>query len=409
MVLRGGHLCDPVQGWDGPADLYLRDGRVAAVLAPGAPPPAGQWRGWDASGFLVVPGPIDTLCACPAGGDPWREDLDSLSGAAAAGGYTALMVHTGSADPDRIGAVRGRAAGVRLHPVAALQRDGGLADLGLLQRAGAVAASDWPGQPVSPRLLRQALEYGAGVGLPVVAVAQDAELAGEGLAHEGPLAFALGLRGIPACAEEVAVARAAALQRSGGGRLHLAALSSSAGLEWLGAEVTAAVSAHHLLLTDAALRGYDTAAKLAPPLRGEADRAGLVAAVRAGLLFLASDHRPTAPEEKDGTFEAAACGASAVETALAAALEVLDPAAFVRACASGPAAAFGLPGGTLGVGAPADVAVFAPRSWRVDWAELRSRGRCTPLAGRRLAHRAVLTVVAGRVVYADAQTAFTEA
>ena len=409
MVLRGGHLCDPVQGWDGPADLYLRDGRVAAVLDAGASAPSGDWRVWDASGLLVVPGPIDTLCACPTGGDPWREDLDSLTTAAAAGGYTALMVYTGSGDPDRIAALRDRSAGVRLHAVAALRRDDGLADLGLLQRAGAVAVADWPGPSVQPRLLRQALAYGAGVGLRLVATAQDAELAGEGLAHEGPLGFALGLRGIPACAEEVAVARAAALQRATGGQLHLAALSTAGSLALIGDAVSAGVGAHHLLLTDAALRGYDTAAKLSPPLRDEADRASLVAAVRSGRLLLASDHRPTPPEEKDVTFEAAAWGASAVETALAAALEVLEPAAFVRACSSGPASTFGLPGGTLAVGALADVAVFAPRPWQVEPRRLRSRGCSTPLAGRWLTHRAVLTLVAGRVVHAAAELAFTEA
>ncbi len=408
MVLRGGHLCDPTQGRDGPADLYLRNGRVAAVVDAGAPPPPGDWSVCDVRGSLVVPGPIDTLCACPTGGDPWREDLDSLTAAAASGGYTALMLYTGSGDPERIAALRDR-PGVRLHAVAALQRDDGLADLGLVQRAGAVAAADWPGTPLPPRLLRQAMAYAAGVGLRLVVVAQDADLAGDGVAHEGPLGFALGLRGIPAWAEEVAAARVAALQRGSGGRVHLAALSTAGGLAALGTGVSAGVAAHHLLLTDAALRGYDTAAKLAPPLRDEADRAGLLAAVRAGRLLLASDHRPAPPEDKDGTFEAAAWGASAVETALAAALEVLEPAAFVRACASGPAEAFGLSGGTLAVGAPADVAVFAPRPWQVDPQRLRSRGRSTPLAGMRLGHRAVLTLVAGRVAYADGDLAFTQA
>lgn len=382
MALLGGHLCDPVQGWDGPADVYLADGRVCAVLPPGAPAPSsrGAVEALNCAGLLVVPGPIDTLCHLSLREEAWREDMQALARAAVAGGYTAVLAHTGCGDP-----------------VAALTAEGALAELGLLADAGAVAYES--AFVPNALVMRRALEYAGSLRRPILVQPQDPSLARGGVMHEGVRSFAMGLRGIPAVAEVVAVQRDAALQRAFGGRLHFAAVSSAESLPHLGA-ATASVTAHHLLLTEDAVEGYRTAAKLTPPLRTEVDRERLVAAARDGRLLLASGHRPCPPEEKACEYDYAAFGATAVETASAVALQVLGPRAFVMAASAGPAAAFGLPGGTLAPNAPADLAVFAPtQEWEVDPAALLSRGRSTPLAGMRLRGAAVLTVVGGHVVF----------
>ena len=403
IVLRGGHLCDPVQGWDGPADLYLAGGRVAAVLPPGASAPTqpvGRWTEHACEGLLVTPGPVDTCCRLDLQRDPWSEDPHRLAAAAAAGGWTSLVVSTGSADPAVIASLRALDLPVRLLPVAAATQRGGLSEMGLLAEAGAVAVGDACDWIVDPALMRRVLEYAGGLGLPVLVRPEDPQLAGGGVMHEGLLSFAWGLRGNCAAAETAAVARDVILHRVCGGRLHFGALSSAESLPLLGA-ASAGVQAAHLLLTEEAVRGYDTAAKLAPPLRGAADRDALLAAVRAGRLALASGHSPYPPEAKAREYDYAAFGGSFLETALAIGLELLEPAAFVRACAVLPSESCGVAGGTLAVGSPADVAVFdrcAP--WVVRPEALCSRLRDTPLAGRRMQGRAVLTIVAGRVVFA---------
>ncbi len=394
IALLGGHLCDPAQGWDGPADLYIAQGRVAAVQRVGEPAPAGSWETFDCTGLLVVPGLIDTLCRVHLRDEPWREDLETLARAAAAGGYTAVLGYTGSVEPEALAAASGT---VRVYPVPALTVDGRLAELGLLADAGAVAF-DATGTE-DGRLMRLALEYTHALGRPIVVHPQDPGLARGGVMHEGVRSFAMGLRGIPAVAEVVAVQRDATLQRAFGGRLHFAALSAGEALPHLGG-ATASVTAHHLLLTEDAVEGYSTAAKLLPPLRADADRGALVGAAQEGRLFLASGHDPVPPEDKACEYDYAAFGATAVETAAAVGLQVLGPWALVQAASAGPAAAFGLPGGTLAAGAAADVAVFDPAAeWNVDPGALRSRGRSTPLAGRRLRGRVELTLVGGRVAF----------
>jgi dihydroorotase len=404
IALRGGHLCDPRQGWDGPADLYLAEGRVLAVQPAGAPPPAppggAAWEAWDCRGLLVTPGPIDTCCCLSLARDPWREDAQALAEAAAAGGWTAVVVSTGSADPDVIARLASLPLPVRLLPLAAATVGEGLSDMGALAEAGAVAVGAADAWIADAARMRAVLTYAAGVGLPVVLAPQDPALARGGVMHEGVLSLALGLRGVPAAAEVVAVARDVILQAAFGGRLHFAALSCAASLPHLGGGATAGVQAAHLLLTAEAVRGYDTAAKLSPPLREPADRAALLEAVRRGDLVLASGHRAVPAEGKACEYDYAEFGGSALETALAVGLECLSPTAFAQACAAGPAAALGLPGGRLAPGDPADVAAFDPRgSWEVPPAGLRSGGGGTPLAGRRLRGRARLTVVGGRVVF----------
>ncbi len=401
IALSGGCLCDPAQGLWGPADIYIRAGRILAVVPSGSPAPDGAWQVYDCTGRLVVPGPIDTLCRLSPAAEPWREDADTLAAAASSAGYTSLLVYTGSADPDIISGLARVRRPVRLLPVAALSAGDGLCDLGRLAAAGAVAYSDWPEPTSDPLRLRRGLAYAGALGRPVVVHPEDASLAQGGVMHEGSRSFAMGLRGVPGVAEVVAVARDAALQRAFGGRLHFAAVSAAESLPFLG-DASASVMAHHLVLTEAAVAGYDTAAKLSPPLRTEADPAALLQAARSGRLLVASGHRPTPPEEKACEYDYAAFGASALETALAVALESLGPEAFVHATSLGPARAFGLDGGTLPPGAPADIAVLdADALWTVRPEAFLSRGRTSPLAGRSVRGRAVLTIVGGEVASGD--------
>jgi dihydroorotase len=300
-------------------------------------------------------------------------------------------------------------------------RDGAeLAELAELADAGAVAFSD-DAQPVrSSRLLRQALAYSAMLGRPVVEHAVDLDLAAGGLAHEGPVATWLGLPGIPAAAEEIAVARALALARLTGGRLHLAHLSTAGAVAQVrtaraaGVAVTAEVTPLHLLLTEESLAvgpagsPYDSSTRLDPPLRTAADAAALCAALEDGTLdAVATDHRPQRQVDKDCEYQDAAPGASGLETALGVlmelvALERLSLGTAVRALTSGPARAFGLAAGRLAVGGPADLVVFDPRAaWTVDPTRFRSRGKSTPLAGRSLRGRVLLTMVGGGIVHRE--------
>ncbi len=391
IALVGGHLADPLLGWDGPADVYLGLDGVVAVRRPGEAAPTGEWEARDCRGLLVLPGPIDTLCRLDLDPDPWREGPEALAVAAAAAGYTAVLAHTRSTDPRRVAALAAGGHPVRFHPVAAATDGGGLADMGLLARAGAVAFSDWPAALGDAGRVRQAVAYAGALGRPLVLHAELADLVGGGVAHEGPLSFAMGLRGIPAAAEVAAVARDVAAAAGAGPPPHFAALSAASSLGVLGG-ASAGVTAHHLALTEQAIRGYRTEAKLSPPLRSEADRLALVAAAREGRLLLASGHASCPPEEKACEYDYASYGGPALEGALSLGLEVLGPLGLAQAASAGPARRFGLPGGTLAPGAPADATVFDPAcAW--------TAGPVSPAAGRRLTGRALLTVVAGRVVF----------
>ncbi len=399
IALVGGRLVDPVLGWDGPADVYLPRGGAPVVRPCGGPGPAGDWQRRDCRGLLVLPGLIDALCHLELDPDPWREDPQTLARAGVAGGYTALVAFTRSPDPRRIAALGEAGLPLRLHAVGALSQDGRLAELGLLARAGAVAYSDWPERSGSPRLVLDGLRYAASLGRAVCVRPELADLSPGGVAHESALSFALGLRGIPAVAEAAAVARDALLQTAAGGHLHFTALSAASSLEHLG-QASAGVTAHHLLLDEAAVAGYDSRARLEPPLRGAEDREALLAGIRGGRLVLASGHRPCPEEEKACEYDYATPGASALETTLAVGLDLLGAEGLVRAAAVGPARALGLPGGTLGPGGLPDASVWDPEEeWIVRGQALASRGAATPLEGRRLRGRARVTVVDGRVVW----------
>lgn len=426
LRISGGRVLDPASGVDRIADLLLRDGRIAAI-APQLPATDGELH-LDARGLLVVPGLVDIHCHLGEPGYEDRETLASGSRAAAAGGFTTVCC-MGDTNPRldcgaEVAALRARAAEsalVRILPIGCVTRGREgveLAELAELAEAGAVAFSD-DARPVrSARLLRYALAYSAMLDRPVVEHAIDPELAEGGLMHEGRVATWLGLPGIPAAAEEIAVARAIALARLTGGRLHLAHLSTAGAVEQVraaraaGIAVTAEVSPLHLLLTDDVVaRGpdqapYDTSTKLDPPLRSAVDQEALRDALRDGTIgAIATDHRPQRAVDKDCEYAYAASGASGLETALAAAMELVHLGALsletaVRALTIGPASVFGLDAGRLAVDAAADVAIVDPNAtWRVEPEAFHSGGKRSPLAGRVLHGRVLTTIVGGVVAY----------
>lgn len=418
LLVRGGRIVDPSQNLDAVSDLLLRDGVVAAI---GERLDAGDAGVLDATGAIVAPGFIDMHVHLREPGLTHKETIATGSAAAVAGGFSAVacMPNTEPAldAPALILEVKrlAQAAGLaRVYPIAALTlgRAGReLAPYWRLHDAGAVAFSD-DGSPVADaRVLRQAALYAREVPGVFISHCEDACLKGDALMNEGLRSFELGVAGSPGLAEDVNVARDVLISGDTGKPFHIAHVSTGNSVELVkfararGFAVTCEATPHHLLLSDARFANFGAVGKVNPPLRAEHDAAALRAAVRDGTIdALATDHAPHALEEKARLLSEAPVGFSGLETALGAyalALPDLPLARFVALLSTNPARILGVPGGTLRVGAPADVTVFADRPWRVNAAAFRSLGKNTPLDGIVLPRRALATIVAGRVVMHD--------
>jgi dihydroorotase len=424
LCLAGGRVIDPSRGIDAEADVLLRDGVVAQIGAGLAGGLRGRARVIDVRGCWVVPGLIDLHTHLREPGQEYKEDIVTGTGAAAAGGFTAVCAMPNTVPPNDTRAVTElivrRAAEVglaRVYPVGAISKGlkgESLAEMGELREAGCVAVSD-DGHPVmNAELMRRAMEYARTFDLPIVQHCEDLSLSAGGAMNEGPVATRAGIRAQPAAAESSMVARDIELCALTGARYHVAHVSSAESVRLVreakrrGLPVTCEVTPHHLTLTDAACAHYDTAAKCNPPLRGPADVAALHEGLRDGTIdVVATDHAPHSAIEKDVEFEQAAFGMIGLETALPLMLDlcragVLTPGELVARMSARPAAIFRLPGGTLADGRPADVTVIDPEaSWTCEPGALRSRSRNTPFAGRPLRGRAALTILGGKVTFAE--------
>jgi len=428
LFIEGGRVIDPANGVDGVRTVVVRDGVVAEVAERLERPR--DARAIDARGRWVTPGFVDLHVHLREPGQEYKETVETGARAAVAGGFTAVcaMPNTrpvnDNASVTELVLARAAAAGLaRVYPVGAISKGSEgqeLAEYGELLAAGCVALSD-DGRPVaSSALMRRALEYARAFGLPLTVHEEDLALVGKGVMHEGPTSTRLGLGGIPAAAEDVMVLRDLALAELTGGRLHLAHLSTRGAVRAVreararGLRVTAEVTPHHLALTDEAVAasGYSTDFKMNPPLRSAEDAAACLAGLADGTLdAIATDHAPHSPVEKDVEFDAAANGIVGLETAFPVCLELVRRGALterrlVEALTCGPARAFGLPGGTLSRGVPADVAVLDPgAAWTVDPERLRSRSKNSPWKGKRLVGRCTITLVGGRIVHEEAAAA----
>lgn len=421
VLLRGGRVIDPGRGIDQIADVLVTDGKIAA-LGPGLTAPD-DVDARDVRGLVVAPGLVDIHVHLREPGNEDEETIASGARAAVAGGFTAVCAMPNT-DPvtDNQAAVgfivrqSVRAGLARVYPIGAVsvgQKGEQLAEFGEMVGAGAVAVSD-DGRPiVSGHLMRTALEYARTFDIAVADHCEEPTLAAGGAMHEGLVSTRLGLKGIPAAAEEIMVARDVLLAELTGGRVHLCHMSTRGSVELIrrakerGVRVTAEVTPHHLSLTDAACEGYDTHAKMNPPLREPADVAALREGLKDGTIdCVASDHAPHAYDEKDAAFDEAPFGIVGLETAFGVVHTdlvrggALTLSELVQRMSTVPATLFRIPGGSLAIGTVADVCVLdVTTPWTVKSADFHSKSRNTPFAGRELVGRAVLTLVAGRVAH----------
>jgi dihydroorotase len=425
LVLRGGRVFDPgaARALDQTGDVRIAHGRIVEIgrgLVGG--------RIVDVRGLWIVPGLIDLHVHLREPGQEYKEDIETGTRAAAAGGFTTIccMPNTRPVNDQRtvteLIVRRAREIGaVRVRPIGAISQglEGKtLADIGDMKEGGIVAISD-DGRPVmNAGLLRRAFEYARTFDLPVVQHAEDLELSEGGAMNEGAVATRIGIKGQPACAESAMVARDLEIVEWTGARYHIAHVSTARTVALVreakrrGLPITCEVTPHHLALTDEACAHYDTRAKVMPPLRTAADQEALLEGLADGTIdCIATDHAPHSPVEKDVEFECAAPGMLGLETALPIILDFvrmgsLDERRAIAALTAAPARAFGLPGGGLTVGAVADLCVIDPeRPLTVTAEELASKSKNTPFLGQTLAGRAVLTLVEGRVVFdLDART-----
>jgi dihydroorotase len=431
LILKGGRVVDPANGRDGEFDVLIDGARIARV-GRGLPADGDVAVVEVPTGLVICPGLIDMHVHLREPGQEHKETIATGTAAAVAGGFTAVacMPNTSPVN-DNAGVTAyilqkaAEANLARVYPIGAVSRGQNgeqLADIAELRGAGCVAITD-DGRPVATALLmRRALEYAGMFDLPIIEHCEEQTLKGDGVAHEGFHASALGLRGIPGEAESIMALRDISLAGLTSGALHIAHMSARQTLDAVrfgkarGVRVTCEVTPHHFALTDEMLRApipYDTNVKMNPPLRAAADRDAMLAGIADGSVdVIATDHAPHHADEKHVEFDHAPFGITGLETAVSLAFDrlvhtgAITLARLVELLSVNPARILRVPGGSLAEGAPADISVLAPDlRVTVSAAAMRSKSKNTPFDGWTLRGGVAATIVGGRVVYVNEQTA----
>src|SRR2546421_3138508 len=423
LLIANGYLVDPSQGQNSGKNLLIEDGRVAGLLDRSQGVPEGA-EVLDATGLIVAPGFIDMHVHLREPGHEYKETIASGAAAAVAGGFTTVCAMPNTAPINDNAAVtrfvieqaeRARLANV--FPIGAITKNSEgtqLAEMGDMKDAGIVAVSD-DGRPVpNAGMMRRAMEYARGFDLPIIDHCEEKSLARGGVMHEGHWSLVLGLRGMPAAAEEVDAERDCLLAELTGARVHLAhvstrrALAAVARAKENGLPVTCEAAPHHWTLTDEAVQDYDTNTKVNPPLRSREHIEAIIEGLRDGTIdAIATDHAPHHADEKALEYDQAPFGITGLETAVGLALDrlvhegLIGIERLVELCSVNPARIFNLTDrGTLRAGAWGDVTILDPDlRWTFDVARSKSKSRNTPFDGWTLRGAAVATVVAGRVRY----------
>lgn len=427
LLIANGHLIDPSQGHNCGKNLLIVDGRVAGLLSPGEDVPKDA-QVFDATGLVVAPGFIDMHVHLREPGHEYKETIASGAAAAVAGGWTSICAMPNT-DPinDSPAVTRfiieqaERASLANVFPIGAITKGSNgaeLSEMGEMKNAGIVAVSDDGNAVPSAGIMRRAMEYARGFGLIVVDHCEDNSLAGGGVMHEGRWSLILGLKGMPAVAEEMDAVRDCALAELTGARVHLAHVSTRGAIEAVrrakehGLSVTCEVAPHHWTLSDEAVEDYDTNTKMSPPLRSREHIQSIIEALKDGTIdSIATDHAPHHADEKALEYDRAPFGITGLETGIGLALDrlvhegVIDLKRLVELCSMNPARIFNLEDrGTLRKGAWGDVTILDPElSWTFDASKSKSKSRNTPFDGLTMRGAAVATFVGGRLVFQHAQ------
>jgi dihydroorotase len=431
LLLKGGRIIDPSQRMDRTGYLMIADGKI--IRSGKEWHPAGKnvsregasgMEVLDLQGKIIVPGLIDMHTHLREPGFEYRETVASGSEAAVAGGFTsvACMPNTDPVNDNRSVTefIRRKAAEcglVNVYPIAAisLKSEGVLlSEFWDLKEAGAVGFSDDGKSVMNASLMRRALEYASSLSMPVIAHCEDRNLSAGGMMHEGFVSTEIGLPGIPGIAEDVMVARDLLLSEFTGAPLHIAHVSTAGAVRLIreakarGVRVTAETAPHYFTLTDEAVRTFDTATKVYPPLRSREDRAAIREGLHDGTLdVIASDHAPHARTDKEVEFDYATSGLTGLETSLALSLrlveeKILSLPELIEKMTTNAAQILRIPKGTLADGADADITVIDPdREWTVDRGQFRSRGKNSPFHNWTLKGKTVLTIVGGVIRFRD--------
>lgn len=425
LLIENGHLIDPAAPENTGMSVLIEDGRIAAWIRPGEPAPEGC-EIFDAAGLLVAPGFIDMHVHLREPGQEHKETIATGCAAAVAGGWTSVcpMPNTNPVN-DNAAITRymieqaERAALANVFPIGAITKssDGSeLAEMGEMKAAGAVAVSD-DGRPVpNAGIMRRAMQYAKDFDLPVVDHCEDRSLSSGGVMHEGRMSIMLGLKGIPALAEDLDVLRDIILAKETGAHIHVAHVSTRAAVEAVrrakieGISVSCEVAPHHFTLTDRTVEGYDTNTKMAPPLRSEEHLQAVLEGICDGTIdAIATDHAPHHADEKALEYDRAPFGITGLETGVGLALTelvhkgIISLERLVEMCSTNPAKIFKLTDrGSLKPGSVGDVTIIDPEKvWTFRVADSSSKSRNSPFDGREFRGRAVATIVSGKIVFSS--------